>query len=85
MAAIRDESLAPLVTTIREQAETIGRLQAERDIAVQRASVAESTAASEQAGRRAEAAMADQLVTLLEQQIAQLRVDLNSGKRDIIR
>lgn len=73
------------MTTLREQAETIGRPQAERDIAVQRASVAEATAASEEAGRRAEAAMADQLIILLEQQIAQLRADLNSGKRDIIR
>ena len=73
------------MTTLREQAETIGRPQAERDIAVQRASVAESTAASEQAGRRAEAAMAAQLVILMKQQIAQLRADLNSGKRDIIR
>ena len=82
LAAIRDEWLAPLVTTIQEQAETIGRLQAERDIAVERASVAEAAVTREQAGRRMDAAMADQLVTLLERQIEQLRADLvASGQR----
>ena len=33
LAAIRDEWLAPLVERIAEQAETIGRLEAERDAA----------------------------------------------------
>lgn len=82
LAAIRDEWLTPLVTTIREQAETIGRLQEERDVALQRASAAEAAVTREQVGRRAGAAMADQLATLLEQQIERLRVTLvSSGQR----
>jgi len=42
LAAIRDEWLAPLVAQLTDQAETIGRLTAERDELRRRAEVAES-------------------------------------------
>jgi hypothetical protein len=52
LAAIRDQWLAPLVAQITEQAERIGRLEAERDAALERARVAEE----ERDQRRAQAA-----------------------------
>jgi len=89
LEAIRDEWLAPLITTIQQQAETIGRVTAERDAALRERAEAEVyRLAAEQARdaakearlagertRQEEADRAAQLVNLLEDRLRVLHAD----------
>ena len=67
LGAIRDEWLAPLIAQIREQAEEIGRLRAERD-----AAAAERDRL--RAERDSDRAFADRLVDLLQEERDAARV-----------
>ena len=70
LEAIRDEWLAPLVAQIREQAERIGRLEAERDALAAQVAATEAREAGERGA-------ADQLVDLLQEQRDALRAELD--------